>query len=308
MDFISCYHNSKSLLMEGALGERIKREYQLSFDENVAMAGLIYDKRGKEALSNLWNGYINIAKQYNLPFLATTPTRRANVERVHKSNFNSLIMKDNVEFLKEVREKSKYQNMYVGGLLGCKGDAYFADEILSVSEAKQFHSWQVELFQQVGVDYLFAGIMPAVSESIGMAEAMGETEIPYIISFMIKKNGRLIDGTTINDAITMIDSSVINKPICYMTNCVHPKVLSEALSHDFNKTSVVKDRFNGIQANTSPLSPEELNNAIDLKCADPIALGRDIMELTQIFDTKIVGGCCGTDDRHMEVIARNLYT
>jgi S-methylmethionine-dependent homocysteine/selenocysteine methylase len=238
------------------LGERLRREYQLKPDENVALAGLIYHPTGKKALGELWGQYIEIAKNYGLPFMATTPTRRANKERVSKSGFGSEIIKDNVDFLKKLRDKFYPDNMYIGGLMGCKGDAYKATEVLTAQAAREFHFWQAELFREAGVDFLYAGIMPALTEAVGMAQAMEQTGIPYIISFMINRKGCLIDGTTIHNAIQIIDENVREKPVCYMTNCVHPKVLQEAISHGFNQTETVMRRFHGIQANTSPLSPE----------------------------------------------------
>lgn len=161
-------------------------------------------------------------------------------------------------------------------------------------------------FRDSGVDFLFAGIMPALSEAIGMANAMESTELPYIISFMIRDDGKLIDGTTINNAILNIDNATTRKPICYMTNCVHPVVLKKAISCSFNETKLVKERFCGIQANTSPLSPEELDNCCDLKSSDSVSLACDIMELYKYFTPKIFGGCCGTDNTHMEEIAKRL--
>lgn len=38
MSFTECISQNKTIFMEGALGERLKREYGLTFDENVAMA------------------------------------------------------------------------------------------------------------------------------------------------------------------------------------------------------------------------------------------------------------------------------
>jgi methionine synthase I (cobalamin-dependent) len=139
-----------------------------------------------------------------------------------------------------------------------------------------------------------------------MAQAMEQTQIPYIISFMIRNNGCLIDGTSIHDAIIAIDEHVKVKPVCYMTNCVHPKVLYEALNWDFNRTEAVKRRFHGIQANTSPLPPEELDHSEDLKCSDAVTLAKEMLELSQIIDVKIYGGCCGTDHTHMEEIAKRI--
>lgn len=305
MDFESCYNNSPIVFMEGALGERLKREYNIPFDETVALAGHIYNEKAKDALKELFNQYIKISKQYDFPIMITTPTRRANKERVLQSKFNKHIIYDNVSFLHEIKRKWSSQ-VYIGGLMGCRGDAYKADVILSEKDALEFHSWQASLFAEAKVDFLYAGIMPALSEALGMARAMENTELPYIISFMIREDGKLIDGTTIHEAILAIDNATKRKPLCYMTNCVHPKVVFKALSQAYNKTTIVQQRFKGIQGNTSTLSPEELDNCCDLKTSDPCSFSYDMVKLYENFNLKIFGGCCGTDDRHMNEIARKL--
>ncbi|MEA5085326.1 MAG: homocysteine S-methyltransferase family protein [Lachnospiraceae bacterium] len=303
MCFEKCFEKKKYILMEGALGERLKREYAITFDDNVAMAGLIYDENGRDALEKLWKEYIEVAKKFGLAFMATTPTRRANKERVKESKYSKNIIADNMEFLKKIKAEAGIE-MYAGGLMGCKGDAYKATEVLSAEESQKFHFWQANEFKKAGADFLYAGIMPSLPEAIGMAKAMEKTELPYIISFMIRKDGCLIDGTTISDAIETIDGNVERKPMCFMTNCVHPRVLETALKFDFNKTKAVRDRFCGIQANTSQLSPEELDCCDDLMCSDPKKLAEDIWELKKIINLKIIGGCCGTDNSHMEEIAK----
>jgi len=291
--------------MEGSLGERLKREYDVPFDEIIALAGHIYNKKSKQALKELFHQYIKISKHYHLPIMLTTPTRRANKERVTQSKYNESIIYDNVSFLREIKQEFP-SNVYIGGLMGCKGDAYKATDVLSDQEAFEFHSWQSSLFAKAKVDFLYAGIMPALSETIGMARAMENTGLPYIISFMIKNDGKLIDSTTINEAIRVIDNATRRKPLCYMTNCVHPKVVAEALSQTYNQTDIVKNRFKGIQANTSPLSPEELDGCCDLKTSDANNLANDMLKLCKDFNLKIFGGCCGTNDTHMNEIAKRL--
>ena len=287
------------------MGERLKREYHLNFDEHVAMAKLIYDPNGRFALKSLWQEYINIAMKYKLPFLATTPTRRANKERVEQAGCDSSIIIDNVMFLRKIQQDNKLE-MYIGGLMGCRGDAYTGENALSERDARTFHKWQADLFCAAGIDFLYAGIMPTLPEATGMAQALSETDLPYIISFTIQKDGKLIDGTTISKAIVTIDNSVDKKPICYMTNCVHPSIVYEALSQSFNQNAIVKDRFLGIQANTSPLSYAELDKSLGLKCSDPTQFAEAMLKLRDISNIKIFGGCCGTDNRHMEQVASRL--
>lgn len=305
MDFVNCIKNKRAVLMEGALGERLKREYGLCPDDHVAWARLVYNENGRAALKELWQQYISIAKRYELPFLATTPTRRANRERVEWTGGGVGLILDNVKFLRELQRDSGIE-MYIGGLMGCKGDAYTGENALPETEAKSFHKWQSDLFCKAGVDFLFAGIIPTLPEAKGMAQAMSETGLPYIISFTIQKDGKLVDGTTIAQAIAEIDHSVCVSPVCYMTNCVHPSIVYEALSQPFNQNSNVRTRFLGIQANTSPLSYAELDGSSDLQCSEPVAFATEMLTLRDISDIKIFGGCCGTDSRHIEQIACRL--
>lgn len=305
MDFRACMERHQTILMEGALGERLKREYGLTFDEQIAMASLIYDKKGAAALENLWKEYIDIARRYQLPFMATTPTRRANDLRIAMSGYGNSVIGDNVEFLRNIQRNSDIE-MYVGGLMGCKGDAYTGMGALSEKEAFEFHGPTAKLFENAKADFLYAGIMPVLSEAAGMAKAMDKTKLPYIISFTVQADGRLIDGTTISDAICYIDSITDTNPICYMTNCVHPSIVYKALSHPFNQNEIVKKRFLGIQANTSPLSYAELDNSADLHCSEPEDFAAEMLKLSEITEFKIWGGCCGTDNRHLEFLAKGL--
>jgi len=305
MTFEKCLKHNTPVLMEGALGERLKREFGLKIDGIAAMSPLVYSEKGRSALKSLWLEYAKTAEKYNLPFLATTPTRRANKERVADAGYDSSIIKANMDFLKEIRNECSTQ-MFIGGLMGCKGDAYTGEGALSADEAYTFHSWQAQLFAKENADFLYAGIMPCAEEALGMAKAMSDTKIPYIISFTIEKNGRLIDGTTINDAIELVDRNTENKPLFYMTNCVHPSIVLEALSKDFNSTKTVRTRFKGIQANTSPLSYAELDGAEDLKSSDPESLAEGIKQLKDKHGFTLFGGCCGTDNRHMMEIAKRI--
>jgi S-methylmethionine-dependent homocysteine/selenocysteine methylase len=305
MDVVSLLADGRVVLMEGALGERLKRTYRLPLDDHVALAGLVYDDRGSAALIELWSEYAQIAHRHGLPLLATTPTRRANRERVSASRFDQSIIRDNVALLRGLQEQSSAE-VYAGGLMGCRGDAYRPTDVLSAAEARSFHAWQADLFAAAGADFLFAGIMPALPEAVGMARAMSDTGLPYIISFMIRHDGRLPDGTTIHDAIQAIDVAVDARPECYMANCVHPAVLYEALSQPFNSTGLVAERFSGVQANASRLAPEELDDACDLESSDAVLLAEDMIRLRDDMQLRVFGGCCGTDGGHLEEIARRL--
>lgn len=305
MTLSECFDQNKMILMEGALGERLKREYGLQPDPEIALASLVFQDRGKAALHEIWKQYLDIAQKHQLAFLATTPTRRANYDRMKRAGYHEDLIAKHVEELKEIRRNTD-TDMYIGGLMGCRGDAYTGEGALQTKRAKEFHKWQADLFCQNQVDFLLAGIMPQITEAVGMAQAMAETGIPYMISFTIQRNGRLIDGTTISDAIERIDQEVLTRPLCYMTNCVHPEIVLEALKHPFNENQIVKSRFCGIQANTSKLSYQELDQADVLQCADPDEFADDMIKLYQYSKMKLFGGCCGTDHRHLDCMVEKL--
>lgn len=139
-----------------------------------------------------------------------------------------------------------------------------------------------------------------------MANAMAATGLPYIISFMICRDGRLIDGTFIHDAIDAIEKETSTRPLCYMANCVHPDVLHQALLHPRNDTPLVRQRFQGVQANAANLSPEELDGCDHLISSSPEELADRLMTLLWDFPLKICGGCCGTNQQHMHRFAEML--
>lgn len=305
MRFVWALKKNRRVLMEGALGERLKREFGLVFDERITMAGFVYQEAGKQALTELWKQYADIADRYQVPFLATTPTRRVNQERVKGFNYPDGIIIDNVALLKRVQKECSCE-MYAGALIGSKGNAYTGDEPLSIYESMEFHEWEIERFARAGVDFFYAALLPNLEEAIGIAKAIERTKIPYIISFTIQADGCLIDGTSISEAIERIDASVKIKPAFYMTNCVHPTIVKEALEKPFNRTKMVQNRFLGIQANTSPLSYKELDNSLVLRSSEPEEFAEAMKALDELKYMKLLGGCCGTDWRHMEAVAKQL--
>ena len=305
--FEKVFQESDIILTEGAVVERLKSEYHIELDRHINHAGLIYSN--PRVLELLYRQYIDIGHKYNLPMMVMTPTRKVNFDSTEKSDFRGKeIIKDACLFLKGIRDQyeNSSQSILIGGLLGCKGDAYSSADALGVDESYEFHRIQTLQFKREAVDFLFAGIMPEINEAIGMSRAMAETEIPYIISFMIRKDGCLIDGTPISEAIEIIDQSVNVPPLCYMSNCIHPANLRLALTNDKNRNKSQLSRFKGIQANASALSPEELDNCGVLQCDDFDVMIEEMKTLHQQFNLKILGGCCGTNDKFMDDLARAM--
>ena len=292
------------MLTEGALVERLKNELGLTMDPYVNHAGLIYDN--PDALATFYRQYIAIAQRYDTPIMLMTPTRKVNLDTVCRSKYSGRsVIADACAYLNSIKDgyRDFSDKVFIGGLLGCKGDAYKPGEALGEEEAYRFHSVQVAEFAKGKVDYLFAGIMPAIIENIGMARAMAESGVPYIISFMVRKDGCLLDGTPIAEATKLIDGKVDAPPIGYMANCIHPSNLIKALEQEVNANLRVSGRFLGIQANASSLEHDELNCCGVLQQEDFDVMVDEMLYLANEHQLKILGGCCGTDDVFIEKLA-----
>ena len=298
------------LLMEGALGERLKREYHIPIDGTLAMAPLYRDRTSADALDTLWREYAAVAGAYRLPILLTTPTRRLNRERVGLCGADGdTLAAGNMAHLSSFAKTLSAEfgiPVFSGALMGCRGDAYTGAGALDADTAYDFHAWAAERFARAGAQFLYAAIMPTLPEVRGMARAMAQTGLPYFISFTIRRDGCLVDGTPIADAIAGIDGENDRKPLCYMTNCVHPEIVLSALSAACCDCDAVRARFLGIQCNTSPLSYEELDGAADLHTSSPEALADAVYALRQKHGLKLFGGCCGTDASHLRAMAARL--
>jgi len=157
---------------------------------------------------------------------------------------------DAVKFLKHLRDRwgSWSANILIGGLVGCKNDCYKSDEGLLKNDAKAFHSWQINKLAKAGVDFLLGATLPAVPEATGIALAMAETNLPYIISFVINREGRTLDGSSLEHSFREIDTVCSRPPLGYMVNCAYPSFLN---THKQPKS--ILSRLIGFQANASSL-------------------------------------------------------
>lgn len=298
MTLIETIKKYQYIITEGSVIERLKREFNHSLDPILLNSLLIYDEQGKILLERIYREYIDLAVKNNIPILILTPTWRANPERCKISGFDFRILNhDAYDFLNRIKKSygKLSEKIFLGGLIGCKNDSYNPSEALSSEEAYDFHSHQINALADAGVDFLFASTLPALSEAVGIARAMSNTKKEYVISFVIRENGKLLDGTNLTEAIQNIDESSSNPPTFYLTNCVHPEVLHNAIN-SLQEKDILFKRLYGIQANASKKSPEELDNAEELDADSPSNWAKDMINLNKKYNLKILGGCCGTDN------------
>ena len=285
--------------MEAAIVERLRRSPDVELDPVLVNAPLIYTKAGQKALAEVYQSYIDVALAANVPFLMCTPTWRTNRERVSATKIEPGINIDAVHFLQQLREDQKAgrENIKIGGLIGCKNDCYLPGEALSAGQAEQFHTWQIEQLKLGGVDFIIAETLPSVAEATGIAKALERSGLPYFMSFVISRHGRVLDGTDLDTAIKTIDSHTQRQPLGYMINCAYPSFLNAA-----TQPPAVFQRLTGYLANASSKDHCELDGAQELLMENVSDWGELMLSLNRLYGVRVLGGCCGTNEQHLEYL------
>jgi len=295
--------NHDLMLMEGAIVELLRRSEDIELHPVLVNAPLIYTEAGRKALAGLYQKYIDIAVAADMPFLMCTPTWRTNRARVNATGVSASINIDAVHFLQGIRDAqgSGKENIKIGGLIGCKNDCYKPEEGLSASEAEQFHSWQIEQLKQGGADFLIAETLPGVAEAIGIAKALERSGLPYFMSFVISRDGFVLDGTPLYAAIQMIDANTgrnkDRQALGFMVNCAYPSFLNPA-----TQPPELYQRLVGYLANASSMDHCDLDGAAELLMENVSDWGDLMLELNRAYGVKILGGCCGTNAEHLQYL------
>ncbi len=307
MNFPQLLEQSNFVLGEGSLYERLRRSPAVELDPQVAHAGLIYDDAACEVLLSVHREYLDIGQRHGLPMIASSPTWRANRERIARSGFSGRpVSRDGVGFMAALREGYGPQAapILIAGQCGPKGDGYLPNEAPGSDEAEAFHRDQVEELAAAGADLLIAQTLPAFHEALGLARLMARTEVPYVISFVVRPAGTLLDGTPLDEAVRRIDDETERPPASYNVNCVHASVFAAAMGAAKTRDPAAAARITGLHANTSAKSPEELEGLEALDTEAPEDFGANLWALHREMGTRFLGGCCGSSTVHMEALAR----
>jgi len=265
---------------------------------------LAAQESGRAALKEYFAEIFDVARQNGTGFVLDTYTWRANPDWGHELGHDldhlTHVNTQAVEDAKEMRrELGQGLNVLVNGVIGPRGDGYDPKSIMTVQEAMDYHSFQVEIFARTGVDFVSALTLTNVPEAIGVANAAAKFGVACVISFTLETDGRLPTGELLQDAIAQVDAEATVKPAYFMINCAHPDHFSTMITKDADWVH----RICGLRANASRLSHAELDCCETLDDGDPVELSTQYAQLRQLLpDLNVVGGCCGTDQRHLAQI------
>ena len=287
-------------------------ETTLIFQENLELLDfaafhLLKDREGSEALQRYFHPYASLAQKYEVGFILESPTWRANPDWGTKLGYSESALADAnrkaIELISKIRSELEDETteMVISGCVGPRGDGYTLTDVMSAKEAAQYHTPQIKTFSETDADMVTAITMNYVEEAIGIAHAAKSFAMPVAISFTVETDGNLPAGQRLKDAIESVDEATSNAPAYYMINCAHPSHFEDVLTTD----EPWAERVRGLRANASTKSHAELNESTELDEGNPVELGRQHRELVnKLKNLNVLGGCCGTDHRHIEEICK----
>ena len=263
---------------------------------------LIADDKGMAELESYFRPYIDIAVENRVGIILDTPTWRCSHGWSEELGYSALdtqyFNEASVDFLVRLRDRHQSADtpIVINGAIGPQGDGYSPTDIMSVETAEKYHSHQVKTFAITRADMVTAVTIPYVEEAIGIARAAKKAGIPAAISFTVETDGRLPSGMSLQEAIEITDAETGGSPVYYMINCAHPSHFEHVLDGD----EAWMQRIYGVRANASCMSHAELDEATELDDGNPQEFGQDYRRLQQrLTNLRVVGGCCGTDHRHI---------
>ena len=265
---------------------------------------LLAEPAGRKQLKDYYTRYLDIAAKGGTGFVLDTATWRTNPDWGAKLGYSAEALKavneDAVELLSELRAAYERPGapIVISGAIGPRGDGYKAGN-MDAAEAEAYHAAQIETFAGTEADMVTAFTLTSIDEAIGIARAAKRVNMPCAISFTVETDGNLVTGSTLRQAIEAVDAATGSYPHYYMINCAHPSHFDQVVTGD----AAWLKRIGGIRANASKMSHQQLDESETLDAGDPADLGRRYLKLTRHMpQLRILGGCCGTDHRHVAAI------
>lgn len=264
---------------------------------------LLDDDAGRARLRSYFTDFTALARDLGFGLVLETPTWRANsawmIEAGYQPQDVTRVNRDAVTFLREVTGGT---NTVVSGCVGPRGDGYAPGMSLDAAGYAAHHLPQVAALAEAGADRVTAFTLSTVAEGVGFATAAARIGVPSIVGFTVEVDGRLPDGTNLGEAIRRTDEATGSAPASYLVNCAHPTHVARGLDDADWRT-----RVGSLRVNASTLSHAELETSSELDDGDPAALAVEVAALLDALPAvRVVGGCCGTDIRHVAALAGTL--
>jgi S-methylmethionine-dependent homocysteine/selenocysteine methylase len=268
---------------------------------------LLKDDQGTEELGRYYEPYLQIARETGAGFVLESPTWRASPRWAEQIGYTAdqldAMNRRAIALMADLRDRyqDRVSPIVISGCIGPQDDGYSPEQLLTAEQAEDYHSTQIGTFADTEADMVAAITMTYADEAIGVTRAAQAAGMPAAISFTTETDGRLPSGQPLGEAIDETDEATGGGPAYFMINCAHPTHFEDVLDPGEPWVS----RVRGLRANASTKSHAELDESTELDDGDPGDLGARYLALRKrLPNLNVVGGCCGTDDRHVAEISR----
>lgn len=269
---------------------------------------LLDSERGRAALTRYFDHFLPLARAGGTGFVLDTATWRANMGWAPAMGMDAPAIRGAnlraVRFARDYRDRHETAALPIllNGVVGPAGDGYVIDTALTAIAAEDLHRTQIDALAEGGVDMVSAITMTCPAQAIGIARAAARRGLPHVLSFTLETDGRLPNGQTLHDALAETEAETGGSALFYMVNCAHPVHFARELD------GPMRARIGGIRANASRLSHAELDAATALDDGDPVEFGHFYASFGRFLpNLRLVGGCCGSDHRHVGEACRHLH-
>jgi len=294
-------------LTEG--GTETELLYRYGFElPQFAVFPLLDNPRAVSKMREMFRSYLEVAARHEMCALMGGLDYRASPDWGELLGYSPQGLAEanlrSIEFLRDIAGEyvSDIPDILIEGLIGPRGDAYERGASITESEAEDYHSVQLETLKKANVDLALAITFNNIPEAIGVARAAGRIGVPLAISLFLDSTSKLSSGASLAEAITAIDKETAQTPEFYLVNCSHPVEYEPAM-----EAGDWIHRVRGVRPNASRMEKMALCQIGHLEEGDPVELGELCGDLARRHPhMDIWGGCCGTWDRHLDEIARNV--
>lgn len=296
MKLSTALNHYPSIVLTGPIKTRLEFEYGIT----TPAWQLLQDNKAS-ILRELYRDDCVIAQQTHTPIIIPATTFRASAYHLPSEVSVEQVNQLSVNFVLDLQtELTQPQSpVLTEAPIGPMYDAYSAQRIPTIDEARNYHQRQVNTLQNTAVDFIAGITLPSLKEALGIAQALQDSEKEYVLGFVLNPQGHLLDGHQLATAMDTIDQQVNKPPLGYLIYCSHASAFRQ-----LNADNVRRDRLIGFKANASDLSLAALDN-LNFAVADkPEDFAGDLAQLQQQFGLNVLGGCCGTNRGHLEALTK----
>ena len=283
-------------------------ETDLIFNQNVDLPGfatfpLLETDAGRTLLKGYMNTLIEEARKAGAGVVLESPTWVANRDRGAAIGYSPETLRDRniqaIDLMTGIRADNDDIAVVISANVGPRADAYAPSDLMTAREAEAYHGDQIGALAQTQVDLISGYTIADVQEAIGIVRAARRHDLPVIIAFTVETDGRLPTGLPLREAVQAVDEATDMYAAYFMVNCAHPDHIAPTLTSEPWLL-----RLRGIVANASRCSHAELDEATELDSGNPEEFGALLARIARAYPhINILGGCCGTDMRHIRQIA-----